>query len=126
MIVVVHIQDAGVAGRRIVSLSAQYNTQPHAETCTPCCLRVVRLALQIEINGNIIGIFESSPGSTLLNSAFNSFGIEETEVESVTFESVGIDDGEWTSLLEVGYTLPPLQYCCGTQTYVTSLVSRPF
>lgn len=62
---------------------------------------------QIQINGDIFGIFESSPGSTIIPnvSAFNSFGIEETEVESVTFESVGIEDGEWISLLEVGHSI---------------------
>ena len=70
-------------------------------------MRIVRLVLQIEINGDIIGIFESSPESTLLNSAFNSFGIEEIGVKSVTFKSVGIGDGEWTSLLEVGYIFQP-------------------
>ena len=53
--------------------------------------------MQVRINDDIIGIIESYPGSV-----FNSFDIDGTAVESVTFESTGIDDGEWLSLLEVG------------------------
>ena len=74
-------------------------------------MRINRFAVQIQINDDAIGVYESSPGSTF-DSTFNSFGIEATAVESVTFESVGIDDGEWVSLLEVGHT-PTI---CGTKT----------
>ena len=56
-------------------------------------------SFQIRINGDIIGTFESYSGST-----FNSFNIEEIDVESVTMESVGIDVAEWIALLEVGDT----------------------
>eukprot|EP00904_Undaria_pinnatifida_P008296 jgi/Undpi1/4597/HiC_scaffold_18.g07951.m1 len=54
--------------------------------------------LKIGINGDEIGTFESYIGST-----FNSFDIEETGVESVTMEAVGITTGEWIALLEVRF-----------------------
>lgn len=53
----------------------------------------------MSINGDVIGEFDSSPGSTL-----TLLGIEEEEVSSVTLESVGIDESEWISLLEVSVT----------------------
>ncbi|CAN0169681.1 unnamed protein product, partial [Laminaria digitata] len=52
----------------------------------------------LKINGDQIGEFDSSPGST-----FNILGIEEEEVESVTLESIGIGEDEWISLLEVSH-----------------------
>lgn len=54
--------------------------------------------MQVKINGDIIGTFESSAGSS-----FNSFGIVKDNVTDVTLESVGIDPDEYIGLLEVSY-----------------------
>lgn len=54
---------------------------------------------QVRINGDVIGEFDSSPGST-----FTLLGIEEEDVSSVTLESIGLDEDEWISLLEVSET----------------------
>ncbi|CAN0231585.1 unnamed protein product [Scytosiphon promiscuus] len=52
--------------------------------------------LKVKINGDTFGEYESYPGST-----FNSFGIQEDDVHTVTMESIGIDKDDWISLLEV-------------------------
>lgn len=52
--------------------------------------------LQVKINGDEFGTFESSPVCT-----FNSFGVEEYNVTDVTLESIGISPDEYISLLEV-------------------------
>ncbi|CAN0308610.1 unnamed protein product [Ectocarpus sp. 6 AP-2014] len=58
--------------------------------------------LKVKINGDKIGEYESYPGST-----FNSFGIQENGVHTVTMESVGIDADDWISLLEVRFMVDP-------------------
>ncbi|CAB1096447.1 unnamed protein product [Ectocarpus sp. CCAP 1310/34] len=58
--------------------------------------------LKVKINGDKIGEYESYPGST-----FNSFGIQENGVHTVTMESVGIDRDDWISLLEVRFMVDP-------------------
>ncbi|CAN0073204.1 unnamed protein product, partial [Ectocarpus fasciculatus] len=52
--------------------------------------------LKMTMNGDNLGEYESYPGST-----FNSFGIQENGVHTVSMESVGIDKDDWISLLEV-------------------------
>lgn len=52
--------------------------------------------LQVKINGDQIGEFESQPGSVS-----TSLGIQQNGVDTVALESVGIDEDEWISLLEV-------------------------
>lgn len=59
----------------------------HLRLCTS-------LLPQVKINGDVIGDFGSQGVMT-------SFGIEEDEVLTVAFESIGIDNDEWISLLEV-------------------------
>lgn len=51
---------------------------------------------QVSINGDKIGEFDSTPGST-----FQLLGIEEEDVSTVTLESLGIDEDEFIGLLEV-------------------------
>lgn len=60
-----------------------------------------KCAVQVRINGDIIGTYGSYPGST-----FNSLGVEADGVKFVVLESVGIDEDEWISLLEVSITVP--------------------
>ncbi|CAM9626768.1 unnamed protein product, partial [Hapterophycus canaliculatus] len=50
----------------------------------------------LKFNGDKIGEFESHPGSVS-----TSLGIQQNDVDTVTLESVGIDEDEWISLLEV-------------------------
>ncbi len=57
---------------------------------------VISLVPQVELNGDKIGEFESQPGSVS-----TSLGIQQNGVDTVTLESVGIDEDEWISLLEV-------------------------
>lgn len=55
--------------------------------------------LQVKVNGDIIGTFESSIGSTI-----NSFGIVKDNVTNVTLEAVEIGRDEYIGLLEVSYS----------------------
>lgn len=48
------------------------------------------------VNGEIVGSFDSYPGSV-----FNALDIQESGVQTLTLTSTGIDDDQWTSLLEV-------------------------
>lgn len=48
------------------------------------------------INGDIIGEFDSLPGSIV-----TPLDIQEDEVQTVKLESIGIGNDEWISLLEV-------------------------
>lgn len=54
-------------------------------------------AVQVSINGEVIGEFDSHAGAT-----FNALGIQGDGVDRMTFASVNLDEDEWISLLEVG------------------------
>lgn len=48
------------------------------------------------VNGVAIGDFDSYPGST-----FNSLDIRGDSVRTLTLRSIGIEDDDWISLVEV-------------------------
>ncbi|CAM9640288.1 unnamed protein product [Scytosiphon promiscuus] len=54
--------------------------------------------LKVKVNGDIIGEYESHPGSVS-----SSLGVQQNDVETVILESVGVDEDEWISLLEVRF-----------------------
>eukprot|EP00752_Nemacystus_decipiens_P009695 g8659.t1 len=58
--------------------------------------------LKVNFDGKKIGEFDSTPGSIT-----TSLGIKQDGVESVTLESLGIDNDEWISLLEVRFMVEP-------------------
>lgn len=58
--------------------------------------RYLYVAVQAAINGEVVGTFDSYPGSV-----FNALDIQESDVQTLTLTSIGIDDDQWTSLLEV-------------------------
>ena len=58
------------------------------------------VVVQVAINGEVIGSFDSYPGSV-----FNELGIQGSDVRTITLTSTGIHDDEWTSLLEVSNAL---------------------
>eukprot|EP00903_Cladosiphon_okamuranus_P017357 g15990.t2 len=58
--------------------------------------------VQIKINGDKVGEYESYPGATV-----SSFGTQEDGVHTVTIESVGIDEDDWISLPEVRIMVDP-------------------
>lgn len=51
---------------------------------------------QATINGEVVGEFDSSPGST-----FTALGIQGVAVETLTLTSVGLAEGDWISFSEV-------------------------
>eukprot|EP00904_Undaria_pinnatifida_P003217 jgi/Undpi1/12897/HiC_scaffold_7.g02563.m1 len=54
--------------------------------------------LEATINGEVLGLFDSYPGSV-----FNTFGIEGSDVYNLGLKSVGDTAEEWISLLEVNF-----------------------
>lgn len=51
---------------------------------------------QAEVNGEVIGAYDSYPGTT-----FNALGIQRVGVETMTFRTVRLPENDWISLLEV-------------------------
>eukprot|EP00904_Undaria_pinnatifida_P003012 jgi/Undpi1/12711/HiC_scaffold_6.g02379.m1 len=54
--------------------------------------------LEASINGEIVGEFDSYPGST-----FNALGIEGVGVSTLTLTSIGLPNDDWISLIEVRF-----------------------
>eukprot|EP00904_Undaria_pinnatifida_P003009 jgi/Undpi1/12709/HiC_scaffold_6.g02377.m1 len=52
--------------------------------------------LEVAINGDVVGEYDSSPQST-----FTAFDIQGSGVSTLTLTSVGLSDAEWLSLIEV-------------------------
>lgn len=55
---------------------------------------------QAAIDGEVLGSFDSYPGSV-----FNAFDIKGSDVHTLTLTSTGITQNEWISLIEVSLTM---------------------
>lgn len=55
---------------------------------------------QASINGEVLGRFDSEPGST-----YTTLGVGITGVHTLTFKTVGLAEDEWISLNEVSKLL---------------------
>ena len=63
-------------------------------SCRPCCDTFY--VVQVMINGKDIESFDSLPGST-----FTALGMAADSVSTLSLTSIGLDDDEWISLIEV-------------------------
>lgn len=59
-------------------------------------LNKLHTALQVNINDSFVAEFESYAGPT-----FNTFRLEAEGVSTLSFRAIGLDEDEWTSLIEV-------------------------